>query len=254
MKCPNCGSDASGAFCSECGSPLKGAKCRECNSPLPAGAKFCTNCGTPVAARARAVAQTPSKAPWFVAGGALLLVTLVLLWPSITGSSDDRTGRVPLSQIENPGGASVDGAPAPLTGSPREQADRLFNRIMTERESGDSAKVNQFLPMGIQAYQLAGDLDADGLYHLSLLQALNRDYAASRSTAEQILANSPNHLLALSAAANAARNAGDKTAARKYYQQFLSAYDAELKTKKQEYEDHGRMLPELRAEAEQFVK
>jgi tetratricopeptide (TPR) repeat protein len=180
---------------------------------------------------------------------------LVLLWPTITGSSDDRSGRVPLSQLEtNAAGTSAGGAPAPLTGSPREQADRLFNRIMTERESGDSAKVTQFLPMGIQAYQLAGDLDADGLYHLALLHSLNRDYAAARAAAEQILANSPNHLLALSAAGNAARGTGDNASARKYYQQFLSVYDAELKTKKQEYEDHGRMLPELRAEAEQFVK
>ena len=252
MKCPNCGFEATGSFCSQCGSPLKGASCRECNSQLPPGAKFCNNCGAAVGARTRGAAPGASKAPWFVAGGALLLVLLVLLWPTLTRSGNNR---VPLSQLETDApGISRSGTPPPLTGTPREQADRLFNRIMTERESGDSVKVAQFLPMGIQAYQLAGDLDADGLYHLALLHALNRDYAASLAAAEQILAISPNHLLALAAAADATRSAGDSAAARKYYQQFLSAYDAERKTKKQEYEDHGRMLSELKAEAERFVK
>jgi tetratricopeptide (TPR) repeat protein len=192
-----------------------------------------------------------SKLPWYAAGAALVLVIIVIVWPRLRGSNDDRSGRVPISQMQ-PGTATTDGAPGPLSGTPREQADRLFNRIMTERESGDSVKAAGFLPMAIQAYQIVGDLDADGLYHLSLLHQLNKDYSAARKTAEQILTTSPNHLLGLSAAANAARAAGDETSARKYYQRFLTSYDAEIKTAKQEYEDHSRMLPELRTEAQRF--
>ena len=227
------------------------AKCSACNATLAPGARYCTKCGAPAGGR---VQPPKSRLPWLVAGGALLLVVVVLLWPMLRG--DDRAaddGRVPISQLQT-GNQSGTDAPGPLTGTPREQADRLFNRVMSERESGDSARAAGFLPMAIQAYQIAGELDADGLYHLSLLHAFNKDYATARTTAEQILSTSPNHLLALSAAANAARLAGDDSKARAYYQRFLASYDAEINTGKQEYQDHGRMLPELRAEAERFSK
>jgi hypothetical protein len=58
----------------------------------------------------------------------------------------------------------------------------------------------------------------------------------------------------LSAAANAARGKGDTAAARKYYERFLSAYETESPQPRQEYQDHARMLPELRAEAQSFVR
>ncbi|HEX6560154.1 MAG TPA: hypothetical protein VF021_11845, partial [Longimicrobiales bacterium] len=172
------------------------------------------------------------------------------------GSDDE--GKVPLSQVQgggiDPGAAGATEAEGPLTGSPREQADRLFNRIMTERENGDTTRAKFFLPMGIQAYEMAGDLDPDGLYHLSLLHAFGGDYKAARTTAERILATQPNHLLGLSAAASAARGAGDNAAARKYAQHFLSVFDAESKSDKEEYRDHARMLPELKTEAQTLAK
>ncbi len=252
MKCPNCGSASSGSFCAECGAPLKGARCAECNASLAPGANFCASCGAPVAARTRrGSALNPA---WFVAGGALLILVVVLLWPAISKRADMADdGRVPLSQMQSvtsdaagSGGETDEG---PLTGTPREQADRLFNRIMSEREGGDTTRAKFFLPMGIQAYEMAGDLDADGLYHLSLLQAYAGNFKAARATAERILATQPDHLLGLSAAAAGARGVGDTAAARQYDQRFLAVYDSELKTSKQEYQDHARMLPELKAEA-----
>lgn len=255
MKCPNCGSESSGTFCAECGAPLKGARCRECDAALPAGANFCTSCGASVHGKKSAAA---ARGPWIFAGVALVLLVVVLMWPSISGrESADNAGKMPLTQVQGIAGDAAgddDSGPsqAQLSGTPREQADRLFNRIMTEREKGDTARAKFFLPMGIEAYQMAGDLDADGLYHLSLLQSFGGDYKAARATAEKVLAIQPNHLLALSAAANAARAAGDNSAAHRYYKQFLAAYDSELKTGKEEYQDHARVLPELKKEAEQY--
>jgi tetratricopeptide (TPR) repeat protein len=253
MKCPKCGADSSGAFCAECGAPLKGAKCRDCGAPLAPGANYCTNCG---ARTAEGSSRGGSKAPWFVAGGALLIFVVVLLWPKLSGQNQANEQKVPISQVQNGelGAAGQAGGEGPLTGTPREQADRLFNRIMSERENGDTTQAKFFLPMAIQAYQMVGNnLDADGRYHLSLLQAFSGDYKAARETAEQVLQAEPNHLLALSAAANAARSQGDKAAAQKYYQRFLSAFDAELKTGKAEYQDHSRILPDLKKEAEAAV-
>jgi tetratricopeptide (TPR) repeat protein len=181
------------------------------------------------------------------------------MWPTLSGRGRNNTdqGRVPVSQIEGIGEqqSGADAAPGPgqLSGTPREQADRLFNRIMTEREGGDTARAKFFLPMGIQAYEMVSDLDADGLYHLSLLQAFSGDYKAARSSAEQVLKTQPKHLLALSAAAQAARSQNDEKAARDYYRRFLENYDAELKSGKEEYRDHSRILPDLKKEAQQFT-
>ncbi|HET9441137.1 MAG TPA: hypothetical protein VFO52_13250 [Longimicrobiales bacterium] len=184
----------------------------------------------------------------------LLILIGVITWGAMredgAAASD---GRVPLSQM-NGAGTGGSAAPGPLTGSPREQADRLFNRVMTERESGDTTQAKFFVPMAVQAYQMAGELDLDGHYHVSLLHNVAGDFPAALTAAREILATSPNHLLGLSAAANAARRAGDTASARKYYQQFLAAYDTESKNTRQEYVDHANMLPELKTEAEAFIK
>lgn len=184
------------------------------------------------------------------------------MWPSLGrregASKAPADGRVPLAQMDGLGGASNAAASGPtqaqLTGTPREQADRLFNRVMTERSGGDTARAKFFLPMAVEAYRLAGELDADGLYHLSLLQALAGDDNGARETAERILKRDPTHLLGLAAAADAARAAGDTATARKHYLQFLSGYESELKTAKIEYKDHGQMLPGLKRDAEAFVR
>jgi tetratricopeptide (TPR) repeat protein len=108
--------------------------------------------------------------------------------------------------------------------------------------------------MAVQAYQMAGSLDPDGYYHLSLLHHLVGDYTAALDNAEKILATTPNHLLALSAAGNAARGSGDLAKARQYYQRLVDSFAAESKTARQEYQDHGNMLPEIRQEAQNFLK
>src|SRR5687768_324177 len=122
MKCPNCGSDSSGAFCAECGTPLKGARCKHCKAALQPGANYCTGCGT---ATNDAVPVRTNPA-WYVAGAALVVLIGVLLWPVVSGSggnppADD--GRLPMSQIATEDEPQGD-APPPLTGTPREQADR----------------------------------------------------------------------------------------------------------------------------------
>jgi hypothetical protein len=194
--------------------------------------------------------------PLIFAGASALLLVVVI---AVTTARDDSGApaaddRRPLNEMDGIGTGAPSSGPGPLTGTPREQADRLFNRIMTEQENGDTAQAKFFVPMAVQAYQMAGELDADGLYHLSLLHNIGGDGAAALQTAERILATSPNHLLALSAAAQAARTSDNSAAAREYYQRFIGAYDAESKTTKPEYQDHSNMLPQLRAEAENYLK
>ena len=58
----------------------------------------------------------------------------------------------PLSSTVPAPGQSVDLASL----SPRQAADRLFNRVMAASENGDTAEALQFAPMALQAYNNLG--------------------------------------------------------------------------------------------------
>ncbi len=247
MKCPSCGRQSDGKFCPDCGAPLKGAGCRNCGTPLAPGARFCTQCGTPtgMGGPVPGVAPTPrgSNTPWLIAAGVLLAIILAVLLPMLfRGDGAPAQSAAPFAN----GGT---GTPPALSGDMRENADRLFNRIMEARESGNVAQATQFYPMAIQAYQSAEPLDADGLYHLSLIQTASGDAAAGRATAQRILDMAPNHLLGLGAAGEASLEAGDTAAAREFYQRFLDAYETERTQQYPEYLDHSRILPSYEQQA-----
>lgn len=241
MKCASCGTESDGRFCPSCGAPLEPGRCRECRASLVPGARFCTQCGAAVAGGSP---KRNPNLPWYIAGGVMLVLIAILVAPMLSQGDDAASVQAPL-------GAS--GTPPPLTGSPRENADRLFARIMTAYERGDTAEALRFAPMGIAAYEMAAPLDADGLYHLATVQIVARDYDGARATANRMLDDHPDHLLGLAAAGEAAERAGDLTAAREYYQRFLDAYDSQMESGLQEYRDHARSFPLLRQMAERVT-
>lgn len=253
MKCANCGTESSGRFCPTCGGSLKAADCPECGAKLVPGARFCTSCGFEVAGTRRRPAAAPAgeaadrgNLPWYIAGAVLLILIIVLVVPMLTGrDSAPARGAAPFTA---PGTAP--GTPPPLTGTPRQQADQLFNRVMTSRETGDLADAQRFAPMAVQAYEMSEPLDNDGLYHLAAMQIVAGNPAAGRETADRLLASNPNHLLALAIAAEALEAADDHAAARAYHRRFLDAYESEVGRDIPEYIDHVRVLPEYRAAAQ----
>jgi hypothetical protein len=250
MNCPSCGAVADGAFCSACGTPVRDARCASCKAGLPGGARFCTACGA-------AVRPAQPRLPWIITAGALTALIIVLLLPTLRPQPPavafGQAQGVPPGMGAPAGGAQGIQAP-PLTGSLREQADRLFNRIMQARAEGDSAQVAFFIPMALTAYRQAEPLDDDGLYHLSLLETEAGEAAAGRSTAERVLARSPDHLLALAAAAEAASAQGDTAGARRFHERYLAAYESERGRQLPEYLDHARVLPEYQAAAQRFLQ
>ncbi len=141
----------------------------------------------------------------------------------------------------------------PLAGGPRAAADKLFNHIMGSAESGDTSGARFFVPMALQAYQMAAPLDDDGLYHVALIQLVAGEPDSARATAEQILAKAPHHLLALAVAAQADADEGMTSAARTLYQQFLDNYAAESKKTLPEYQEHAKILPIYKADAEKYL-
>jgi tetratricopeptide (TPR) repeat protein len=189
---------------------------------------------------------------WYAAGGVMVILILVLAGPVLRG---DRPPPAPGVQagVAPPAGAgssTVDLASM----TPRQAADRLFNRVMTAVSAGDSAEVQGFLPMAVAAYERARPLDNDGAYHLALLQLTSLDFASALASAEAALAEYPDHLLLLSAAAEAAKRMGDAEAASAYYRRLLDAWDAQTALGLAEYQIHATMLPEIEAAARSFLE
>lgn len=249
MNCSVCQTETPGAFCPACGAPAAGATCATCKTGLVAGARFCTGCGTPVRAAA-------SHLPWYLAGTSLAALIVVLLFPAVRPGSGANAGfggmiGPPPAGMANAG--DMTGRAPPLTGTPREQADRLFNRVMQAQAQGDNDQVAFFVPMAVLAYRQATPLDTDGLYHLSVLETASGDVASGLATAEEILAGAPEHLLGLAAAAQAADALEDRTGARRYYERFLAAFQAERGKPLPEYLDHQPIFSSYKQEAEAYL-
>jgi hypothetical protein len=133
---------------------------------------------------------------------------------------------------------------------PREQADRLFNRVMTAHESGDSAEVSFFKPMAVQAYAMLGGLDFDARYHVGLMHAVTGDAESARIQLDSLTQESPNHLLAAMLRATLGQLSGNEQERREAYRAFLDAYDDEIASAKREYMDHQGAIQAFREQAQ----
>lgn len=257
MRCPKCGSDESGKFCSKCGTEVRrkagGAKCTKCGKGLEPGAMFCAECGEPTGHR-------PAKGaiaylPWVLSGLALVAFAVALTM-FIQGQTASRVGDMPLTgALPEAERVSPDGTPLAPAGAgpggidlgsmtPRQAADRLFDRVMREDEAGTEAQAQQFAAMAIQAYGMLppGEVDADAHFHLALLNLVLDDADAADREADLILALDNQHLLALSIKARVADTRGDAAGQAAAYEQFLDALPAGLASDRSEYQMHDAML------------
>lgn len=177
------------------------------------------------------VARSRASLFWWIGSVAMAVVIAVL--------GTKMAVRTPAERTSAPEGATDAGAPPDISAmTPIEAADRLFNRVMTAEANGDSSQVRQFLPMALGAYERARPLDADGLFHLALLQQTAARPADALITARSILAEAPDHLLGLYVAAEA-ESALDRTEqARELYRRLAGAYEAEMANPRREYLHH----------------
>lgn len=259
-SCPTCGAPASGRFCSQCGTSLVQAlECAGCGNRIPEGGAFCNMCGRPVVAGRPTTSEPPvvkavspsapgsnagTNLPWIITGVSLLVLAGVFIIP--------RFG-APETPQSAPFVAAAPGDPAAIDLSsmtPREAADRLYNRVMEGVSVGDSVQARTFAPMAIAAYDRVDSLDADGLYHVAALHLVDGNAEAARETADRILAVTPEHLFGLFVAAQAEALIGNSEQAKVLYQRFLDNYSLELAATRQEYNDHAALLPVMRQEAE----
>lgn len=134
--------------------------------------------------------------------------------------------------------------------TPREAADRLFNRVMTASENGNTAEAMQFAPMALQAYEQVGTLDDDARFHVALIHLALGDVKGARVQVDQMKRSAPNHLLAIMLEHDMAERSGDKAAAARAYKSFLAAFDKEIVMGRPEYRDHGGSIDRFRQAAQ----
>lgn len=259
--CPKCGKQGSGNFCQHCGTPMGQRKCAKCQAKLSASAKFCNQCGAPApggggapAPGRREVAAAAiggGNAPWWIAGVAMFGVILVVGWNMVSPAGPAApAGGMPAGAAGNPavGQSTLDLSSM----SPREAADRLFDRVMRTVSAGDTAGALAFQPMAVQAYQVAEPLDLDGLFHQALLEML-ADPSAALATAQRILAVEPNHILGLGLAAEASVKMGEDGQATEYYRQLRDNFPTESARGLLEYDGHRNLLLEMQVTAQNYL-
>jgi hypothetical protein len=238
MKCPTCGADATGKFCHNCGSLLGKRTCAQCSAALARGAKFCHACGAPTGGPGAAPGSRPAGIPWILVGAAVVVLLVVVAVVQL------RPGAAPPAPAAPPVRPS---GPVDLARlSPREAADRLFDRVMISREAGKLDSAAFFAPMALRAYAMLDGLDADARFHIGLLELAAGNPAGAEAQADTLAQAVPTHLYAFMLRADAARARGDTAAGERADQAYLRHYDAETAANRPEYAPHAPWLATYR--------
>ncbi|MEK7758850.1 MAG: hypothetical protein AAB304_04505 [Pseudomonadota bacterium] len=226
IQCPSCGQPTSGKFCSHCGASLTGTV-----APAPWNAQ--------------------TIAPWAALGIAAIALVVALLALFNRDNSEVAPAPLfpPLSST-----VPVQGQPPELASmSPRQAADRLFNRVMAASENGDSVEALRFAPMALQAYNNLGTLDNDARYHVALLHLTADDSKSARVQVDMLRKAVPNHLLGFMLEHQIAERSGNQDSATRAFKAFLAAYDAEIAAGRAEYQDHLNTIERFRKAAQTSV-
>ena len=253
--CPECGKAATGNFCQHCGMALGGRFCDQCGAKSAPAAGFCNQCGAKLRAGGRGAAAASviggHNLPWWIAGAAMFVVILVVGVRMVQPAPSAAPAQAPVAPFAGGGGGGI--APDISSMTPRERADALFNRVMRHLSEGDSASARAFMPMALAAHEQARPLDHDGLFHLSLVNRAAGNFADALANAQEVLEEDPSHLLALTAAAEAAADLGRDDEAAAYYRRVLEVHEGEMARGLPEYADHSVFLQSVRGEAEAFL-
>jgi tetratricopeptide (TPR) repeat protein len=226
-------------------------KCPGCGTRVDTTDKFCRQCGVPLTAGTKANGGMRGLIGLRGFGLAVLALAVFYVVLQYGGGRSAEPDRAPAQRISISEIGS--GSPA-ASANPRLAADQLFNQALTAYESGDSAAARQFIPMALSAYRGLAGLDLDGRYHVALLELAASQPRAALAQADTMLAQVPNHLFGLLVAASAHDQLGQPDRAADYYQLFLDAYTPDVAASRQEYLDHGRVLPARQQAAIEYLR
>jgi predicted nucleic acid-binding Zn ribbon protein len=225
------------------GRPPTGAFCPSCGTPVRPDARFCHHCGT-------GLGERPVPKRWNTPTIVLYSVIALGVVVAVAGALF-MTGEIPATAPA----PSAPAAPSTATGqpdisnmSPREAADRLFNRVVMASEQDNIDEALQFAPMAIQAYERVDRLDADAHYHMGLIYEVTGDFDNVRNQVAIIKQYAPDHLLGLILEHNIAEQEGNAFGAARSAAAFAAAYDAEIRAGRPEYDAHRKTIENFRTE------
>lgn len=266
MRCRSCGAEGDGSYCARCGAPLGEAgpdRCPSCGASTGEEDLYCAECGEPL--RPRPKKSLSARLPWILSGVTLIAFAVGIAY-LVQGEAAPRVGdQPPTGSVISGEGGQTEGADPPGEGggpagagmpsasdlaemSPREAADRLFNRAMRLSSGGDSAgRAPFFARMGVRAYRRvpAEEVGSDLRFHVGLLQLVQDDVPSARAVADTILRDEPGHLLGLYLAARVAESAGDGEAARRWRDSLRSAVSRTDLDARPEYRAHRTLLEQV---------
>lgn len=267
-RCPSCGVGGEGNFCTRCGARLggNGPRCGACGAELEPGDLFCGECGEPTGERP--AKPFSARLPWILSALLLVLFSVgialfVQRWTAPRPPGGVMTGGIPTPQREEGEGAggnlSSGEVPAPgmpsaaelAAMSPREAADRLFDRAMREREGGDLERAAFFARMGLQAYARLppAEMDDDARFHVGLLHLVGGDLDAARRTARELLDSEPRHLFGLLLGVWVAEAAGAPDSAAAYRERLRGAIEGGTSPEEPPYAAHAALIEREAARA-----
>ncbi len=181
-----------------------------------------------------------------LASAIIVLVALTLLFTSAI--DPHRSEPAVTSTATTSRATSTDQPPDLSSMTPREAADRLFNRVMMADEQGNRAEVEQFTPMAVSAYEMLESLDADALFHVGLIYAAAGEVEKAEEYNERLKAIVPNHLLAAFLEHRLAIASDKPELAKAAAKRFLDHYEEEIAVSRSEYNHHGASIERFRTE------
>ncbi len=234
-------------------SKKKAAKlpCPSCGVGTVSEARFCHACGASLGEEPGAGKLSAGRLAGLAAVVGLVIIAMFAAAaffferdPAVRSAS-----ALTMPTFDAPAVASAGKPPDLSRMTPREAADRLFNRIMTASEQGNRAEAMRFVPMAIEAYGRLQVLDHDARYHLGLIYGVAGNRAKVDQQITALRRGAPSHLLALVLEHETAVRSGDRAGISRVLGSFSAAYDAEMATGRPEYNAHRNMIERIRAAA-----
>ena len=133
--------------------------------------------------------------------------------------------------------------------SPRERAERLYDRAMRAQQEGKTDSATFFATMAALAYGQIGESTLDDHYDLGRLALVVGQAPLASAEADTILKARPTHLLGLMLAEDAARASGATAKANAAHARLLASAKAERKLQLPEYLQHATEISSVLGEA-----